>query len=93
MRKLTTGHDSTLGNYRALTVAVFGADSPAVAFLDDKIRVSRKGADEEVLADEGQMVYLLGRIHFSKPNREWWEDRPELGTGGIFKSTNEKKPS
>jgi hypothetical protein len=57
MKKLSTGEDSTLGNYRKLSVAFFGEDSGAVKFLDAKI--AEQGEDEEVVADEGQMVYLL----------------------------------
>ena len=62
MRKLSTGHDATLGTYRRLSVAVFGADSKAVEFLDGKIAESPNGEDEEVLADEVQMLYLLRAI-------------------------------
>lgn len=63
MKKLTTGHDSTLGNYLMLSEAVFGKDSPASAFLREKIEKSPKGADDEVIADEGQMVHMLGQLH------------------------------
>lgn len=63
MKKLSTGQDSTLGNYLALTEAVFGKDSPAVEFLRKKIADAPNGADEEVIADEGQMVHLIGQIH------------------------------
>ncbi|QEM41129.1 hypothetical protein HYP85_gp032 [Pseudomonas phage Zuri] len=62
MNKLSTGDDSTLGNHRKLAIAAFGKDSAAVKFLDDKIK--EQGEDEEVIQDEGQMVYLLANIHF-----------------------------
>ena len=62
MKKLSTGDDATLGNYRKLAIAVFGADSKAVKFLDDTIAESPNGEAEEVIADEGQMVYLLGTM-------------------------------
>ena len=62
MTKMSTGDDATLGNYRKMAVAVFGEDSKAVKFLDDKILASPNGANEEVLADEGQMVHLLGSM-------------------------------
>ena len=55
--KLTTGHDSTLGNWRLLCAAVFGEDGPSVKFFDDKI--AEQGADEWVVADEGQMMYAV----------------------------------
>lgn len=64
MNKMSTGDDATLGNYRKMTIAVFGKDSKAVKFLDDKIVDSPNGEDEEVLSDESQMVYLLGTIAF-----------------------------
>lgn len=53
---------ATLGNYRKLASAFFGEDSKAVKFLDDKIAESPNGENEEVIADEGQMVYLLGTM-------------------------------
>lgn len=62
MRKLSTGDDATLGNYRALVMRVFGDTNKAVEFLDRKIAESPDGENEEVLADEGQMVYVLSRM-------------------------------
>lgn len=59
MIKLSTGVDSTLGNYRDLASAFFGEDSLQVKFLDDKIAESPNGRDEEVIAPESQMLYLL----------------------------------
>lgn len=60
MHKLSTGTDSTLGNYRNLASALFGEESEAVKFLDGKIADSPNGEREEVVADESQMLYLLG---------------------------------
>lgn len=68
MTKMSTGDDATLGNYRKMAVAVFGEDSKPVKFLDNKIVSSPDGANEEVIADERQMVYLLGKMAFSSPN-------------------------
>lgn len=62
MRKLSTGQDSTLGNYRDLSAAFFGENSPQVKFLDDKIANDPDGRNSEVIADEGQMIYLLGSM-------------------------------
>ena len=62
MIKLSTGGDSTLGNYRDLATAFFGETSPQVKFLDDKIAASTKGRDEEVIAAENQMLMLLGSL-------------------------------
>lgn len=63
MTKLTTGHDSTLGNYITLTSLVFGKDSRAVKYLQQKVAASAKGEDEEVLAPESQMIMLLMAEH------------------------------
>ena len=57
MKKLSTGDDSTLGNYRKLAAVFFGEDSGGVKYLDKKI--AEQGEEEEVVADEGQMIYLL----------------------------------
>lgn len=62
MEKLSTGDDSTLGNYRKLSAAVFGEDSNAVKFLDAKI--AEQGADEEVVLDEANMIRIL--FYFNK---------------------------
>ena len=62
MIKLSTGADSTLGNYRDLSAAFFGEDSPQVKFFDDKIAASTAGRDEEVIAAESQMVMMLGSM-------------------------------
>lgn len=63
MRKLSTGQDSTLGNYRKMAAAVFGEDSKAVQFLDKKIAESPNGEDEEVIVAESQAVSMLGQLH------------------------------
>ena len=59
MMKLSTGQDSTLGSYLRLCLAVFGSESPQVRFIMDKIATSPNGANEEVIAEENQMLYLL----------------------------------
>jgi hypothetical protein len=59
MKKISIGLDSTLGNYRKLTAIYFGENSAAIKFLDEKIAESPNGENEEVIADETQMVNLL----------------------------------
>lgn len=59
MQKLSTGQDSTLGSYLKLCLAFFGEDSPQVRFIMNKIATSPSGANEEVVAEESQMMYLL----------------------------------
>jgi hypothetical protein len=61
---ISTGHPSTLGTYRLLADALWGKDSQAVAFLDEKIAASPNGADEVVIADETQMLILLGQVEY-----------------------------
>lgn len=56
------GADSTLGNWSDLTNAVFGKDSPQAKFLDKKIAESPNGRDEEVIAEESQMLYVLATL-------------------------------
>lgn len=63
MQKLSTGKDSTLGNWYELCYTFFGEDSPATQFIAEKIANSEKGKDEEVIADEGQLLYMLGKMH------------------------------
>jgi len=66
MQKLSTGDDSTLGNWRKLVVCVFG-DGPAAAFLDEKIAQSPNKEDEEVIASEEQFLFLLASRQFGHP--------------------------
>jgi hypothetical protein len=58
---LSTGVPSTLGNWHALCVATFGADSSATAFI--KAKLDAQGANMAVLADEGQLVTALIQMH------------------------------
>lgn len=59
MRKLSTGDPSTLGTYKKLA-SIFG--DRAVSFIQKKIDASPNGEEEEVLADETQMLYLLASM-------------------------------
>ncbi len=63
--KLSTGDEATLGNYKKLALAIFG-NGPAVKFLDQKIKESKNGENEEVIADESQMIALFGSLEFKK---------------------------
>lgn len=65
MQTLSTGAPATLGNYLKLSAAVFGLDSPATRFLQEKI--DKQGPDEEVIAAESQMVYMLATLHSQPP--------------------------
>lgn len=54
----------TLGYHRDMCAAVFGEDSPATKWLDEKIASHERGRDEPVVVHETQVVLLLSRIHF-----------------------------
>lgn len=66
MQKISTGDDSTLGNWRKLVACAFG-NGPALAFLDEEIARSPKKEDEEVLAPEEQFLFLLASRQFGHP--------------------------
>lgn len=52
----------TLGDYRRFTAYAYGENSGATKYLDQKIAESPNGEDEEVLADEVQMLVLLNNL-------------------------------
>jgi len=59
MITLSTGQPSTLGSYLKLCNIFFGEDSVQAKFINQKIASNPNGVDEEVVADESQMMYLL----------------------------------
>ena len=59
MHKISTGEDSTLGFYKKVAV-MFGPK--AQKFIQDKIGKSPNGENEEVIADERQMLALLASM-------------------------------
>lgn len=61
MKKMSTGQDSTLENWIVMSTAFFGEDSKATIFLKEK--AEKQGMDQEVIADEGQLVAALMEIH------------------------------
>ena len=63
MKQMSTGDDATLGNYLKMAKLFFGDDSIAVDFLNEEIAKSPNGENEEVIAAESQMVYLLTTKH------------------------------
>ena len=63
MKKLSTGADSTIGNWISLCSVVFGDDSEATKFLKDKAQNSTNGLDEEVIAEESQLLHVLMKLH------------------------------
>lgn len=53
---------TTLGFHRDMSAMVFGEDSKATKWLDEKIAESPKGRDEEVIADESQILAVLFQL-------------------------------
>lgn len=62
MMKLSTGQDSMLGSYYDNCKALLGEECSATKFFADKIKDSPEGRNEEVLADESQMMFLIGSM-------------------------------
>lgn len=63
MKKLSTGQASTLGTYRDNCKA-FGL-TKAADYFEKKIAESPNGADEEVEAEESQVMALIGALETS----------------------------
>ena len=63
MNKLSDGSSNTLGGYRKIAIALTGSEeSEAVEFFDTKIAESPDGENEKVIADESQMLMLIGSM-------------------------------
>jgi hypothetical protein len=59
---LSTGIPSTLENWLGLCHATFGKDAVPTKFIEKKIEESPNGKDEEVVADEQQLLHALGQM-------------------------------
>lgn len=59
VRRLSSGHPSTLGAYKMLVTLHVGKDSPSAKYLEEMIQKAPNGVGEEVLADESQMINML----------------------------------
>jgi len=62
MNTLSIGMPSTLGSYLKLCNLFFGEDSAQAKFIQSKIDESPNGLEEEVIAEESQMMYLLASL-------------------------------
>lgn len=62
MNMLSIGLPSTLGSYQKLCNIFFGEDSAQAKFINERIATNPNGVDEEVIAEESQMMYLLFNI-------------------------------
>jgi hypothetical protein len=76
MRKISTGEDSTLKTYRCMAVVLAGEGSLAVKFIDGKIETSPNRENEEVIAEESQMLCLIGDL--ARAEREIKEVQKEV---------------
>ena len=63
----------TLGDYRDVCAELGGENCRAVKYLDDKI--AEQGRDMEVLADEHQMMLLLGPMLLDDAEADQWIDK------------------
>jgi len=59
MNMLSIGMPSNLKSYKTLCDLFFGPESVQASFISKKISQSPNGEDEEVIADESQVLYLL----------------------------------
>jgi len=59
MNKMSTGQDSTLGNWRKMWSTFFGVNNEGYRWLTKAINESKDGENEEVITDEGQLLYAL----------------------------------
>jgi hypothetical protein len=59
---ISSGEPNTLGTWRKIALSLGGENSRAVKFFDEKIAASPNGENEEVIADETQVMYLIVRM-------------------------------
>lgn len=64
MKMLSLGIPSTLSNWLMLCKATFGEESPATQLIKDKM--AEQGEEQEVVADEGQLLMILGQMHLQQ---------------------------
>jgi hypothetical protein len=67
---LSIGMPSTLGSYKKLCKLFFGEGSAQHQFIESKIIQSPNGEDEEVIAEESQMLYLLSTMDQEQSRQE-----------------------
>jgi hypothetical protein len=73
----------TLGYHRKMSAVVFGEESPATKYLDAEIK--KHGENEEVLVDEGQLIFALQEMHFGRADTT--EVEPKLPGKPLYKTT------
>lgn len=73
----------TLGYHRKMSAVVFGEESPATKYLDAQIK--KHGENEEVLVDEGQLIFALQEMHFGRADAT--AEEPKLPGKLLYKTT------
>ena len=78
MITLSTGEPSTLGVYRkyAMALTLNNEGSKVVKFFDKKIAESPNGENEEVLADERQMIYAIMQMIMTDKEPDGKDNKP-----------------
>ena len=62
MNTISTGEPNVLGTWLKIATALAGPDSKAVKFFQAKIADSPHGENEKVIADETQLMHLIGQL-------------------------------
>jgi len=52
----------TLGDYRDFCATIAAEDSTVIKFFDNKIKSEPKGRDTQVIANESQMLAIIGSL-------------------------------
>lgn len=68
MRKLSTGVDSTLGNWYDLCMIAFGEGSRATNLI--KAKMDEQGRNAEVIAEEEQLLFVLVNMFTEEMNEK-----------------------
>lgn len=66
VKLMSTGQPSTLGNWYKMCAAYFGKDSSPTLFIKEKM--DQQGEDQPVIADEGQLLSVLGKMFVEERN-------------------------
>lgn len=62
MKMLSLGIPSTLGNWHKLCSTFFGENTRPTKYIEEQIETAPNGKDEAVLADEKQLLFVLGNM-------------------------------
>jgi hypothetical protein len=82
MKMLSLGIPSTLGNWLMLCQSLFGKDSKPTKFILQKIADSPNGEEEEVIADEKQLLHVLGNMFAEEMSEKQKDNRQNTDKKG-----------